>query len=123
MTEEKVEVVDQTVAHHWAHCAQVFCMSGLVSRFITVLIMKALIGSTTGTVIGFVGLLITLGYWLLWILQELNEIIPRENHRRLFLRRNLDWWVIFQRTNLFELTYRLFVALSIIVGFIIGGYF
>ena len=115
-------ITDDSISHHWSHSAIVFFISALLSRFVKVLIIYDWIGVQQGAIFACVCLLIALGYWLFWFLSELNEVIPRENHRNLFLRRRFDWRVIIERVNFFELTYRLSVFTSIFVGFFLGGY-
>jgi hypothetical protein len=121
MMDDDKRITDESVHHHWSHCAYVFCLSGLATRVIKIAILQGLVSPTPAIVFAYVSLAVALGYWLLWVLNELNEIIPRENHRRLLMRRRFDWGVLWEKTNFFELTYRLMVAISIIVGFSLGG--
>lgn len=119
--DENKQIRDETVHHHWSHCAYVFFFSGLASRVIKVAILQGLISDVPASIFAYGCLLAALGYWLLWVLNELNEILPRENHRRLFLRRRLDWSVLLEKANFFELTYRLLMAVSILAGFGLGA--
>ena len=113
-------ITDQTVNHHWAHTAYVFFISSLVSRVIKIAILYGWLGTNPGNIFAYSCLLISIGYWLFWFLSELNEIIPRENHRSLFLRRRFTWSDILQKANLFELIYRLSVLASLVFGFAVG---
>ena len=113
-------ITDQTVNHHWSQSAYIFFISGLVSRLIKIAILYGWLGVNPGNIFAYSCLLVAVCYWLFWFLSELNEIIPRENHRSLFLRRRFSWSDILQKANLFELTYRVSVLLSIVFGFTVG---
>ena len=121
MTDEDKRILDESVHHHWSHCAYVFCLSGLATRLVKIAILQGIVAEIPAVIFAYSCLVVALGYWLLWVLNELNEILPRENHRRLLLRHRLDWSVLLEKTNFFELTYRVMVAISILVGFTLGG--
>jgi hypothetical protein len=114
-------IKDTSISHHWSHCAYVFCLSGITARIIKIVVGTGLIDSQTGLVFGGSCVLVASGYWLFWFLSELNEIIPRENHRNLFLRSRFSWRAILSRTNFFELVYRITMLVSIVFGALIGS--
>ncbi|MBE9124741.1 MULTISPECIES: hypothetical protein [unclassified Coleofasciculus] len=113
-------ITDETVNHHWAHSASVFFASSLASRLIKIAILQSWTTPTLGRIFACTCLMVAVGYWGLWFLSELNEIIPRENHRNLFNRRRFTWAEILQKTNFLELTYRVSVLSSLVLGFALG---
>ena len=115
------QIEDETIDHHWSHSAFVFCVSGSCARIIKLIISWGIIDWRVGLIFGSFCLFFALKYWLFWFLSELNEIIPRENHRNLFLRREFSWSAIWKKANLFELVYRFSVLASILTGTLIGS--
>lgn len=115
------DIRNDEVSRYWAHSSFVFCLSGMVSRVLKMAVTAKIIGLEIGVIFGLVALATALIYWLFWVLSEINEVIPRENHHNLFIRRGFSWSYLVSHANLFELAYRLLVGLSIVLGALISA--